>query len=356
LGLYTGDGSNHLKGIRIHGNSTCPEDLYKAKEIILEQFGLESTIEPDHRKSNRATLVVNSVDLVRWLEINNLKKEKSSKISIPLKIRSSSSQLLKAFISGYWSADGGLHPTNKTRNWVTTSSLMARQMLSVLRALGQDCSMRNMPPTSSSKGKKMRYWIQEKKGRDGQYNKSPLRKEYEKLNDANLFEYTPDIVVDIIDSECFTLDIEVPDGNAYWSNSYISHNTTSCILGSSSGIHPHHAKRYFRRVQGNALEPVLQHFKKVNLSAVEKSVWSANNTDEVITFCIEIQEGKTKNQVPALELLEMVKLTQQNWVNYGKVNERCVQPWLTHNVSNTINIRPEEWGSVEDYIFKNRKY
>lgn len=356
LGLYTGDGSNHLKGIRIHGNSNFPQDIYRAKQIVLEQFGLESSIELDNRGGNRLTLVVNSTDIVRWLETNGLKKEKSNKISIPLKIRCSQSHLIEAFIDGYWCADGGLHPVNKTRNWVTVSIVMAKQIMSTMRALGHDCSMRNMPPTSSSKGKRMRYWIQEKKGRNGNYNKSPLCKEYKKLDDSGLCHYTPDIVVSIEDSECFTADIEVPGDNAYWSNSYISHNTTSCILGSSSGIHPHHAKRYFRRVQGNALEPVLQHFKKVNYSAVEKSVWSANNTDEVITFCIEIQDGKTKNQVPALELLEMVKLTQQNWVNYGKIKERCAQHWLTHNVSNTINIRPDEWDSVEDYIFKNRKW
>jgi ribonucleoside-diphosphate reductase alpha chain len=30
--------------------------------------------------------------------------------------------------------------------------------------------------------------------------------------------------------------------------------STSCILGTASGIHPHHAKRYFRRVQANKLE------------------------------------------------------------------------------------------------------
>src|SRR5690606_28349091 len=62
--------------------------------------------------------------------------------------------------------------------------------------------------------------------------------------------------------------------------------TTSCILGTSSGIHPHHARRYIRRSQGNKLEAPLQYFKNVNPSAVEKSVWSANGTDEVISFCV----------------------------------------------------------------------
>lgn len=133
--------------------------------------------------------------------------------------------------------------------------------------------------------------------------------------------------------------------------------TTSCILGSASGIHPHHAKRYFRRIQGNYMEAPLQYFKQHNPIAVEKSVWSANKTDEVITFCVEVPDGaKFKNQLGALTLLEHVKSTQQNWVVPGKREDLCTQPWLSHNVSNTINIKPDEWEAVTDFIFDNRDY
>ena len=34
--------------------------------------------------------------------------------------------------------------------------------------------------------------------------------------------------------------------------------TTSLILGTASGIHPHHAKRYFRRIQANKNEYKLE--------------------------------------------------------------------------------------------------
>ncbi len=133
--------------------------------------------------------------------------------------------------------------------------------------------------------------------------------------------------------------------------------TTSCILGSSSGVHPHHAKRYLRRVQANSMEAPFIHFKNINPRACETSVWSANKTDEVISFCVEVpSQAKTKNDVSALELLKLVQLTQQNWVSYGKVAERCTAPWLSHNVSNTINVLPEEWDSVRDYIFNNQQW
>ena len=133
--------------------------------------------------------------------------------------------------------------------------------------------------------------------------------------------------------------------------------TSSCVLGTGSGIHPHHAKRYLRRIQANTMEAPLQHFKKYNPHAVEKSVWSANGTDESVIFCVEVPDGgKTKNDLNALTMLEHVKLTQQNWVSAGCVKERCTQPWLTHNVSNTINIKPDEWDQVANFIYDNRKH
>lgn len=133
--------------------------------------------------------------------------------------------------------------------------------------------------------------------------------------------------------------------------------TTSCILGTASGIHAHHASRYIRRSQANHLEPPLQYFKKENPIAVEPSVWSANKTDEVISFCIEVPKGaKTKNDINALHLLQYVKLTQKNWVTAGRRLDLCSKDWLSHNVSNTITVKEDEWGPVTDYIYVNRQY
>jgi ribonucleoside-diphosphate reductase alpha chain len=133
--------------------------------------------------------------------------------------------------------------------------------------------------------------------------------------------------------------------------------TSSSMLGTSSGIHPHHAKRYIRHVQANVLEAPYQHFKKVNPQACEKSSWSANNTDEVIKFPIEVPDGaKLKNQLPATEMLSVVKDAQKNWVYSGKNRSLCTQEYLSHNVSNTVTVKPDEWDDVTKYIYDNRKY
>jgi ribonucleoside-triphosphate reductase len=133
--------------------------------------------------------------------------------------------------------------------------------------------------------------------------------------------------------------------------------TSSSMLGTSSGIHPHHAKRYIRHVQANVLEAPYQHFKNYNPQACEKSSWSANNTDEVIKFPIEVPDGaKLKNQLPAVEMLSIVKDTQKNWVYSGKNKSLCTQEFLSHNVSNTVTVKPEEWDDVTKFIYQNRKY
>jgi ribonucleoside-diphosphate reductase alpha chain len=131
--------------------------------------------------------------------------------------------------------------------------------------------------------------------------------------------------------------------------------TTSCILGTSSGIHPHHSRRYFRRAQANEDELLVDFFRAQNPLAVEKSVWNPNGTDVVLTFCIEANpEAMTRADVTAVDLLRLVRLTKENWIDGGKRRDRCIQPWLSHNVSNTISVKDDEWAATEAYIYENR--
>lgn len=133
--------------------------------------------------------------------------------------------------------------------------------------------------------------------------------------------------------------------------------STSTLLGTSSGIHPHHSKRYIRRVQSNVQDSALQHFKQYNPEAVETSVWNPNGTDEVISFVCEVPKGAiVKNQISAVEFLEKIKFAQQHWVIPGTVPERGLNPNITHNISNTVVVQDDEWDEVLDFIYENRQY
>jgi ribonucleoside-diphosphate reductase alpha chain len=130
--------------------------------------------------------------------------------------------------------------------------------------------------------------------------------------------------------------------------------STSLLLGTASGIHPRHARRYFRRVQANKTDPIYKFFNEVNPHMCEESVWSANKTDDVITFCVEApEEAILRSEMSAMDLLKYVHSTQQNWVVPGTARPE-MNPGLYHNVSNTLTVREGEWDAVADYIWENR--
>lgn len=256
LGLYYGDGSNHNKGIRIAGHSEHVTTLEKARDIAKEVFGVEGIIYYRTKSDYNADLYLNSTYLSSWLSLNQLSKGKSGDLEIPLIIRKSPRSVIESFLDGYWEADGCLATGTGLKNYVTISKRMAEQIVVVLRALGRDASYREMKPTESSWGKNMRYWIQERKGRSGDYKRTIYSKIIQELDSVGLTNLTPDYVINSSISENKTYDIEVPDGNTYVANSYISHNTVSSLVNSSAGLHRRIGKYQIRRVRVNASDPL----------------------------------------------------------------------------------------------------
>lgn len=131
----------------------------------------------------------------------------------------------------------------------------------------------------------------------------------------------------------------------------------SVLLQTASGIHAEHAPRYLRHVQLNKESEVAQLIAETNPYMVEESVWSANKSDYVIGFPIISPEGSLyRDELYGTNLLEKVKLVQQNWVEAGTREEACSHPKLRHNVSNTVTVMPHQWKEVEDYVYENRGY
>jgi len=125
----------------------------------------------------------------------------------------------------------------------------------------------------------------------------------------------------------------------------------SVLLGTASGIHGEHAAKYFRNMQMNKDNDVAKIFAKYNPDAVEESVWSANKTDWIFSIPMEASEDSLfKRHLVGINQLELVRITQNNWVEYGTNEHLCVNPKVRHNVSNTIEV--EDWDGVRDYIFQ----
>jgi ribonucleoside-diphosphate reductase alpha chain len=130
--------------------------------------------------------------------------------------------------------------------------------------------------------------------------------------------------------------------------------TASLLLGTSSGLHPHHSVRYFRRVQTNIYDPVYNHFKKANPHMCEESIYDPHKRTEMITFPVEGPAfGIYREDVSALQHLDYIRTVQINWVQAGRRHEEF-SPGLHHNVSCTVTVRRDEWKDVSDYIWDHR--
>lgn len=129
----------------------------------------------------------------------------------------------------------------------------------------------------------------------------------------------------------------------------------SVLLKTASGVHGEHSPLHIRNVQMNKDSEVAQLIKSINPYMVEESVWSQNKTDYVISFPVIAPTNSIwKTDLYGVNLLEKVKLIQQNWVEYGTDESLCVDPTVRHNVSNTIDVLPNQWDEVEEYLFENR--
>jgi ribonucleoside-triphosphate reductase len=129
----------------------------------------------------------------------------------------------------------------------------------------------------------------------------------------------------------------------------------SVILGTSSGIHPAHSRNYFRIMQINKDSDVAQWVKTHKPEMIEDSVWSANKTDYCIYVPIsENKDSVVKTDISGIDFLEKVKLVQQNWVIPGADLELGYSKFVSHNVSNTVQV--EDWDATFEYLYNNKEY
>jgi ribonucleotide reductase class II len=124
--------------------------------------------------------------------------------------------------------------------------------------------------------------------------------------------------------------------------------TASCVLGSSSGIHARHSEYYLRRVRMNKDDELTKYLLRVIPELVEDDLFSKSGV--VVTIPQESPVGAiTRHQESAMSLFNRVKHYYENWIVPGHrsgVN--------THNVSCTINYKPEEVDELRTRLWEDR--
>ncbi len=351
LGLYFADGSIHKRGIRISGNWSEQKGFDQVKSILASKFGLTASITKHNSDPHdlRCQLVINSVKINQFLEKYGLNKQKSHLIEIPYLIRTSTLPIMKSFIDGFITGDGNIcRPMCPT--FVTTSKKFATQMVIIMRSIGMDSKLRLITSRRSARAPRPQYWVSVRQGRkfNLKYIQKDKKEMWKILDKLGLDNYNVDTIKSIQSSSNFTVDIEVPKSNTYIANSYVSHNTSSLVLGSSSGIHSWHDKFYTRRIRVAKNEAMYQYLSIVHPELLEDEHFRPS-TQAVISVPQKAPDGAITRNESAIDLLNRVSKVYSNWVVPGhrKGNNK-------NNVSTTVSIKPNEWKEVGDWMWGNR--
>jgi ribonucleoside-triphosphate reductase len=154
--------------------------------------------------------------------------------------------------------------------------------------------------------------------------------------------------------------------------------TVSQLVDSASGLHPRFSKYYIRRYRISAGDPLLRMVKDQGITAspengqrkqdyvkairvYEESKNKAEglkqarsicpifdldgwSPDKVNTWVVSFPVAAPKN---AITVEDVTAIEQLEW--YKKIQKN----WSEHNASITVYVRPEEWLSVGDWVYKN---
>ena len=126
--------------------------------------------------------------------------------------------------------------------------------------------------------------------------------------------------------------------------------TSSLVLGTSSGIHAWHNDYYIRRMRVGKNEAIYSYLAIYHPELIEDEYFRPHDT-AVISVPQKSPEGSILRHESALELLERVKWFYTNWIKEG---HRTGQN--THNISATVSIKVDEWDTVGEWMWNNRKF
>lgn len=125
--------------------------------------------------------------------------------------------------------------------------------------------------------------------------------------------------------------------------------TTSCVLGTSSGIHAWHNKHYLRTCRYNRSSALAKYFELNHPDLCEIDQWDSNTL--CVRLPIEAPPGAITREEDTMDLLERVKRYNLNWVKTGHRKGDNI-----NNVSATVSVKPGEWEQVGAWMWKNRKH
>ena len=262
IGVFTGNGSidDDGKTIRIAVNMEKTEVNQRIIDVIKRLFDIDIKRISPTKGSKGGTIYLYSVEVTDKLIRLGLLKENSHLAKVPKLIRQSSISCINAFIDGLFVTDG--YKDRHMRKITTVSHQLATELLIVLRAIGINgkIQIRNDKHHNATYYAVVFDIYGSNTFKNDKYVQDRFKRNHDDLLPIADNLYTTE-VVEVTDSENDTFDIEVPENNTYIANSYVSHNTISMILNTSSSLEPNFAFEWKRNITGSNGEVTTRIFK-----------------------------------------------------------------------------------------------
>ncbi len=306
IGIFTGNGSKHKQGLRISFNKNHNDKIQLTVDLIKSLFNISPVVLEDKR-INTKDIYINSVILQDILLQLNLLKKSSREACIPKLIRQSSNLSILSFIEGLYMTDGSHNGNNK---YIDTSSYqLAQELLIVLRAIGINGKIVIDKKRTGAKSKNYMYRIyfntygSENSEIKDRYISKIKKRDHESLKHISKDLYA-EAIMEIIDSENDTYDIEVPKNNTYVLNSYISHNSISMLFDTSSGIEPNFAYQYDRRIsKGHDVWETVQYTHPLYMSKEEYENQKTSKDDNYEDVYVKANDLSIEKHMQPLKIL-----------------------------------------------------
>lgn len=332
IGAYFSNGSTHKKGIRFTMNVKKVDDIEYLSTMIRRVF----TVDPTYFSTSGGAVIevcINNQTLLKWLDVNGLKKKKSNNNQIPLPIRCSSVDSIKEYIRGYYMCDGG---HSGSSYYIDTSSYEnAQQFVVLCRAIGVDSriSIGTIRSGALSSNPMYRIYIGGYKSLfypvdKMQYVSRTKRETLQEVRDLLGDDFAFDTVTKIEDSASLTLDLEVDSEHHYIANGVISHNTISTMLNVSGGIEPIFDRYYERKTETlNDEEKIYKVYTQIVWDYMQKHGISEEDNDQLPEWFI------TSKEIPYPDRIKMQAVWQKH---------------IDVSISSTVNL-PEST-TIEDVM------
>lgn len=123
--------------------------------------------------------------------------------------------------------------------------------------------------------------------------------------------------------------------------------TTSCVLGTSSGVHAWHNDYYIRRMQMTKDEALYTYLSIYHPELVADYKLIPNSA--VLEVPQKAPEDAILRTESAMELLDRVQKFNSEWVREGHRSGDN-----TNNVSATVSIKDDEWEDVGRWMWRNK--